>query len=180
MLDVINQILHERSCTSLREDLKFLKGFCKNAGCKTFRWRWQGTQTFNGTCTCSVSSTRGNPLRPTAPNGLVKGLNYNLAKKVEMHIVCNMGVEKRHECNKTSSRAILISSPTSAKTVGWMKYPLLPLRPPPHINFAPSFLPLSISPWILSNCSWSTCRPRKITQAFVTKNYYFYLNSALH
>lgn len=56
----------------------------------------------------------------------------------------------------TSSLAILMSSLTSEKTVGCMKYPLSPCRSPPHSSFAPSFFPLSIRSRILLNCSSST------------------------
>ena len=55
----------------------------------------------------------------------------------------------------TSSLPIRMSSVTSVKTVGCMKYPSVPCRPPPHASLAPSFFPLSIRPRILLNCSSS-------------------------
>lgn len=55
----------------------------------------------------------------------------------------------------TSSLAILMSSVTSLKTVGSMKYPVSPIFLPPVTSFAPSFFPLSISSRILFCCSKS-------------------------
>ena len=64
-------------------------------------------------------------------------------------------VRARSLLGPTSSLAILISSVTSENTVGWMKNPLSPTRPPPHCRVAPSFFPISIYPRILSNCARS-------------------------
>lgn len=57
----------------------------------------------------------------------------------------------------TSFFAMVMSSLTSANTVGWTKYPLSPWRLPPATNLAPCFFPESIKLRILDNCSSSTC-----------------------
>ena len=44
----------------------------------------------------------------------------------------------------TSSCAMVMSSVTLEKTVGWTKLPLSATRPPPQCNVAPCFLPVSI------------------------------------
>jgi len=52
---------------------------------------------------------------------------------------------------------------TSAKTVGWIKYPVCPIRFPPHISFAPWDLPDSISSRILSIWTSSIWQQRQFT-----------------
>jgi len=52
---------------------------------------------------------------------------------------------------------------TSAKTVGWTKYPVCPIRFPPHISFAPWDLPDSISSKILSIWTSSIWQQRQFT-----------------
>ena len=51
---------------------------------------------------------------------------------------------------------MVISSVTSENTVGWMKYPWSPCRPPPQCMVAPSLLPASIRDMIFSNWFRST------------------------
>ena len=61
---------------------------------------------------------------------------------------------------KISSLAMLISSVTPEKTVGWTKKPRSPSQLPPVSRVAPSFLPASMNPRILSLCTteiWGPC-----------------------
>mmetsp|Transcript_668 Transcript_668/g.2610 ORF Transcript_668/g.2610 Transcript_668/m.2610 type:complete len:299 (-) Transcript_668:252-1148(-) len=60
---------------------------------------------------------------------------------------------------KISSCAMVISSLTSANTVGSMKNPWEPKRDPPARTVAPSRLPAAMYPRTLSSCARSTCGP---------------------
>lgn len=80
----------------------------------------------------------------------------------------------------TSSLAIVMSSWTSANTVGWTKYPLSPWRLPPATSLAPCFFPESIKWRILVICSSSTCVFSSRSKSFIKHIYFCHKSSMLN
>jgi len=66
---------------------------------------------------------------------------------------------------KISSLAIFMSSVTSLKTVGSMKYPLSPHLFPPHNMVAPSSCPFLMYPMMVLNYVWLTYGPYSVSLA---------------